>query len=468
MMKHKRLHLSYTIIRNAAWNVLFVVCLFILLNTFFLAILDYEAARILDNHLDHELEHFMNTVHLMKDSLIVDNPKELMETDLTVLSPTSFFLQIYSPSQKMLLQSPNVTDFGRIPPVIPLERDAVTFQSLRIDDHALRVIYAYLPDENGAPSAIMQLAAFKVKLSQFMPVLFKYNLVSFPFVLIFVVAGSILLAHKSFAPLNKIIELANSISATELERRLDYKASSNDELGRLRDTLNNLFDRLESQFQKIVQFTDNASHQLMSPLTVLKSELEYILRKTPEHHEHREIFVTMSEQTERMIKIVRTLLILAKEDRARHDERLVFNLSKLLTGMKDIYVQHDLKLKIENDLYVRGNDEYFAMAIQNLIDNALKYSEANAEVTLSAASDGEKVIVKVCDLGVGIPAEEREKIFNRFYRFENGAVQHRSGFGLGLSLVRTVVTAMNGTIEVYPNYPKGSCFVISLEALAIE
>ena len=460
--------LTGTVIRNAFWNSLFIVGLYLLLNIFFLIILNYEAARIIDNHLDHELEHFMNSMHIENDSLVIDSPKELAETDLKTVSQTSFFLQVYSPAKNILLQSRNLANFGAIPLFIPNDLEAVTFASMTVHGRALRVIYSYLFDETGRPAAIMQLSAFKTNLFQFMPVLIRYNLISIPFIIILSIVGSIVLARKSFAPINKIIDLANRISATELKQRLDYKASPTDELGRLRDTLNNLFDRLAQQFEKIAQFTDNASHQLMSPLTVLKGELDYILRKTPENSEQRETFAILSEQTERMIKIVRTLLILAKEGDAGHREQTVFNLSKLLTGMQEVFNGNNLKLQVESGLYVRGNNEYFAMAIQNIIDNAFKYSATNAPVTLSAAANGKKITIGVCDTGVGIPVEQREKIFDRFYRFESGVDQGRKGFGLGLALAKAIVSSMNGTIAVCDNEPQGSCFTISLAALSVE
>ena len=206
----------------------------------------------------------------------------------------------------------------------------------------------------------------------------------------------------------------------------------------------------------------------MSPLTVLKSELEFVLRKTHEQDEQRKTFEIMSEQTERMIKIVRTLLILAKEDDAGRQEQTVFNLSKLLNGMQEVFIHNNLELKVENGLYVRGNSEYFSMAIQNIMDNAFKYSEPDAPVTISAASNGRKVIITVCDTGVGIPADQRDRIFDRFYRFDTGVKGERSGVGLGLSLAKAIVSTMNGTIEISDNRPKGSCFTISLQALSVQ
>ncbi len=467
-MKIKRFKLSGTIIRNASWNALFVIALYIVLNTFFLLILKYEASRIKDDYLEHELEHLLFTMHVENDSLIIDHKRELQETDLITVRPTSFFLQVYSPEKDIFLQSNNLTEFGHIPLRIPAYRDSIRFTNIDLGQHTLRTVYTYLTNERGEPAAIVQLSAFKTNLSQFMPLLFQYNLYSFPFIILLIIVVSIILARRSFAPINKIINLANRISATHLNQRLDYKARPDDELGRLRDTLNNLFDRLEFQFNRISQFTDNASHQLMSPLTVLKSELEYIQRKSHDNKECREAFSVMSQQTDRMIKIVRTLLILAKECDDCHNDQSIFNLSKVVFGMEIVFPNQHLELDVENGLYVRGNSEYFSMVMQNLIDNAIKYSDASESVTVTAKLHNQTIYIDVCDHGIGIPDDQRERIFERFYRFENNRNNQIAGFGLGLSLVKSIVNAMNGSVQIYDNKPTGACFRITLPALSVE
>ena len=123
---------------------------------------------------------------------------------------------------------------------------------------------------------------------------------------------SILLAKKSYHPINKIIELANKISATNLSERLEYEANPNDELGRLNETLNSLFNRLENQIDQISHFTDNASHQLMTPLTAIKTELEYILKREHPIDEYKETCNILKSQTDRMISMVKTMLIMSR------------------------------------------------------------------------------------------------------------------------------------------------------------
>ena len=468
MMNNKNPFLTKTVLRTTLLNACFIILLYVILSLIFLLILNKETARVIDNHLKHEVEHYMMVMHMEGDSLVIDNTRELAETDLVTISPTSFFLQVYTPGLEILYQSVNLSEFSDIPIIFPDDLKSIRLSNLKASAHSLRVIYAPLETEDGNLGAIMQLAAFKTSIIELMPNLVLFTVISFPLIIILIIAGSIILSKRSFAPINKIIDLANSISLNHLNQRLNYKADPNDELGRLRDTLNHLFDRLQQQVGQISQFTDNASHQLMSPLTVLKSELEYILRRNHEHSECRLGFSVMAEQTDRMIKIVRSLLILAKDCDACNRDGSFFNISKLISKFNDTGKYIHLLFDVENGLYVRGNEEYFTMVIENLIDNAFKYSEDDQPVKISAQRSNQNIIVKVCDQGFGIPEDQRTKIFDRFYRYEQSEQSTIPGFGLGLSLVHAIVTTMGGSIEVKNNQPRGSCFVITLPALALE
>ncbi len=467
-MKNRRPVFTRTTVRNVFWNTLFISGLYLVINIVFLFILNYESKRIADDHLMHEVEHLKNALCVECDSLVIENPKEFSESALVTVSPRSFYLQVYNQKGEILLKSENLKFIGELPLYFPDKHTINKIVNLKVNQMSFRVIYVFLKEGEESSGVIIQLAAQRVSLFKFMPNLVFYDLISFPLVLILIVLGSFVLVRRGFAPINKVIDLANSISATELNKRLDYKASPNDELGRLRDTLNNLFNRLQMHIEQISQFSDNASHQLMSPLTVLKSELEYILRKSHQEPDCRETFGVMYEQTDRMIKIVRTLLILAKESNFIQKESSILNVSKLILNLNKTIQKKMLFLEAESGLYVRGDDEYFYMVMQNLIDNAFKYSEKGRPVQIRAFSEKSKVIIKVCDQGYGIPADQKERIFERFYRYDEGNGNNNSGFGLGLALVHSIVTSMGGVIDIQDNPGGGTCFIISLDALSVE
>ncbi len=284
-----------------------------------------------------------------------------------------------------------------------------------------------------------------------------------PFVLATIIILSIFLAKKSYSPVNKIIELANKISATNLSERLEFDAEPNDELGKLKTTLNSLFSRLESQIDQISQFTDNASHQLMTPLTAIKTELEYILKKERTTEEYIETANILRDQTDKMIVLIRTMLLLAKDCKECADNSIVFDLTKLLeVDINQIYKNKNVTISVEKNIFTRGKAEYFSIVLQNLINNALKYSNENDKVLLNAEVSNSTVIIKVVDNGIGINDLEKDRIFERFYRVENEKTLNIEGYGLGLSLAKSVINSMGGKIEVKDNIPKGTIFIISL------
>ena len=268
------------------------------------------------------------------------------------------------------------------------------------------------------------------------------------------------------APIRKIIQVTKHISIQDLNQRLTFKADPKDEMGQLRDTLNHLFDRLQTQINEIKQFTDNASHQLMSPLTVMKTELEFITRRKHQNPECQQSFEILIQQTDRMIDIVKTLLILAKDDQAGQTENAVFPIEKILNRLKLFYPERVRFPKEVSSLFLKGNPDYFLMALQNIIDNALKYSPEDKEVDVELQTGKQHVHIRIKDQGPGIPDDEKARIFERFYRGRQ--TSDKEGYGLGLSLVESVIKNMEGRVVVKDNKPQGTVFEIFLKMLHLE
>jgi len=456
-----------TIIRYASWIAGVMVALYLLFNFFTLTIVDIQLETNLDHHISHEIEHFMNTFYFDGDSLVIYNPAEFNESDLVDITESPFFLQIYSRLGKVYIRSKNLQKYQPIPLEYPeINNEYVLLTNVKLEDgEVLRTGYQKIYNVQREYIGLLQLSTPKSTAYITTKKILLFNLITFPLLLQLIIIISIFIARKSYEPIDKIINLANKISAHNLKERLVFDAKPNDEIGRLRDTLNNLFDRLEDQIQHIANFTDNASHQLMSPLTVINTELEYIEKKY-QNDELSESIQVMHHQTRRMIHIVKTLLILAKECKDCEDKRSVFELPKLIEKeIKPIYSNDNITYDIEENLLLRGKKDYFSMVIQNLIDNAIKYSPPGSKVILCAKTENSFINISVEDNGFGINEGERHQLFERFYRGNQAQDDGVPGYGLGLSLVYSIVHAMNGTIEVKENQPNGSVFNISLPKL---
>jgi len=413
------------------------------------------------------MEHISSAVGFYNDSIIIKNMDEFQETDLREVTQTPFFLKIYNKKGKLLFKSENVKKITDYQIDVPEAfENNYAFVDFLFYDEELRAGFYRVTNRANEKLGIIELSTFKSSSKTLASSLMIFNLITFPFFLLIFILISYYFVKRSFTPINRIIDLANDISATNISQRLTYDADANDELGKLKTTLNNLFERLEYQINQISHFSDNASHQLMTPLTSLKSEIEFLEKQSTFLPHQIESVKILKEQTERMITIVRTMLILARESDNCDCKKNIFNLSKMLNEIKNLYNNSRLQFSFEKDIFLRGREDYFSMVLQNLIDNALKYSDSMDNVNVIANRKDGLVIISVEDFGNGIPTEEREKIFERFYRRISSESQ--KGFGLGLTLVKNIVAKMDGEIKIESNQPCGSRFIISLPAVSFE
>jgi signal transduction histidine kinase len=464
----KKIFISNTIKRIAFWNATVMLGLYLTLLIFTLVLLNYVLIDDLDSRLAHELEHINNSIIAVGDSIAVIYPGELLEPDLRFVTENPFFLQIYNLEGKLFLQSENLGKYEKILLGFPNDFSPYYFESYFVKKEHLRTIYKQLYNRENTHIGYMQLSTFHSSFNKVVINIFWFNLILLPIIVLAIIYLSIFLAKKSYSPINRIIDLSNSISATNLSKRLDYYAEPEDELGKLKNTLNSLFERLESQIKEISQFTDNASHQLMTPLTAIKTELDYILKRDHTLEEYRDTCNILKDQTDRMIVMVKTMLIMSRGCSDCTDNNNVFNFSKLLNDeIKNIYPSSNVQFEVEQNIYLRGKSEYFSTVIQNLISNSVKYSPKDSIINVSAIKEDNKLIFKVIDNGIGIPEKEKINIFKRFYRIDTNEVNSVSGYGLGLSLVKSVTESMGGTIKVFDNKPTGSIFEIQIPVLEL-
>lgn len=467
-IKFRNITISKSVIKNSLLIASVMLVLYIASIIFSINILKYYLNENLDDRIRHEIEHIAASVKYENNSFLIIRASEFEETDLIEVTDDSFLLQIYSNEGTLFLQSKNAAAFGNVEKIFPYFSEIYYFEDGQSHDQTLRVGYEKLIDERGEQVGYIQLAAFKTAFNELIEQILLINLFTFPLVVVFILLISLLISGKTFAPINKIISLAQNISASNLNARLSFAADPDDELGKLKNTLNDLFERLEIQVKQITEFSDNASHQLMTPLTAINTEIEYLLKGNHDTDEYRESLKVLKEQTERMIQIIRTMLFIAKNSELCTEQKSIFNFSKLAVQLiENSYKNRKIELNIDEEIYLRGNPEHFILALQNLIDNAFKYSN-NDRITVAARKNENIVSISIEDFGIGIDDNEKEKIFERFYRSDKAEKLGIKGYGLGLNLVKAVVTTMNGTIQVRNNSPKGTVFILTFPGVTIS
>ena len=276
-----------------------------------------------------------------------------------------------------------------------------------------------------------------------------------------------LMAKKALKPVDKIRRAAVKISSRNLEEYIDIGARR-DELGKLAETFNAMISRLRDAFQRINQFSVDVSHELKTPLTILKGGTEVALRKERNPEEYRALLASHLEEIDRMSQIIDDLLLLSKADTGK----MQLNVSEIdlkdlilqvYVGMKISAEKKDVALIVDDlqDTRLKGDELKLRRMLWNIVENGIKYTNSGGRVEISSASDDGYVRINVRDTGVGIGEEDIKYVFDRFYRADR-ARKRESGTGLGLSISKWIAEAHRGAIEVESHPPSGSLFSIKL------
>ncbi|MEY2881794.1 MAG: hypothetical protein RLZZ15_4174, partial [Verrucomicrobiota bacterium] len=291
--------------------------------------------------------------------------------------------------------------------------------------------------------------------------------IALPTVVALLVFGGYVVTRRWLEPLDAMAAAAEQISAHELGRRLPVP-NPHDELGRIAGVFNVTLDRLQASFVALDRFVADASHELRTPLTTLRSVGEVGLRGARSAEDYREIIGSMLEEAQRLQLLVERLLELATaEGGAPRVERAPLPLDRLVAGcVGELNVLAEFRNQsIALDLTpcsVSTDAVLFRQALQNLIDNALKYSPDGATVTVSVREEGDACTVTVADQGPGISPEHRAHLAERFYRPDTSRGRARGGFGLGLSLTKAYARLLGGALDYEPAEGKGSRFRLTL------
>ena len=289
-----------------------------------------------------------------------------------------------------------------------------------------------------------------------------------PIVVAVAIGGGYILMRRALRPVDEITKSAERITSRNLSERLPL-AHTGDELERLSISLNQMIARLEEAFHYIRRFTADASHELRTPLTVLRGELEAMAQQPQLAPEARETIGSVLEETERLTKIVESLLAISRLDAGEAQmERMQFDLAdlvattteqmRLLAEDKNISLYCDAAREVE----VEGDRARLKQVVVNLLDNAIKYTPKGGSINIRVKATKGSAVFDVEDNGIGMPAGALPHVFDRFYRIDKARSRQMGGAGLGLSIVKSICTAHGGWVEVESSEGQGSRFRVEL------
>ena len=288
--------------------------------------------------------------------------------------------------------------------------------------------------------------------------------IAYPLTLVVASAGGVFLAGRALKPIGDLTSVARQITAEDLSKRLDMKLPD-DEVGRLAQTFNDMIARLDEAFRRQRQFTADASHELRTPLTAIKGQTEVALQRDRDPQDYREVLGAVNNEVDRMIRLVGSLLTLARADSgqvpiARERIDLAELVNDAAEQMRSSATAKNIALDVQAGppIPFLGDEDLLLQLLLNLLDNAVKYTPAGGSITAAWAVEGGAAIIRVTDTGPGISAENLPRIFDRFYRVDQSRNQASGGSGLGLSISRWIAEAHGGTLTVESAPGRGSTF----------
>ncbi len=274
-----------------------------------------------------------------------------------------------------------------------------------------------------------------------------------PVVGLVVFFGGMWLGRRTVAPVAELSAAAAKVSASNPKERLPLPGT-NDEIERLTEVLNSTFDRLQDSYEAVARFSADASHQLKTPITILRAGLDHLSRSGDLTESQSREIATLLQQTRRLTSLIEDLLLLAQADAGRMAlEPESVDLSTLVLGAADdlqtLVAERGIgvELDVKPDLSVRADRRMVSMALQNLVENAAKYTPEGGQVRVAAAVSGGNAVVTIANTGSPIPEADRGLLFERFRRgTETGG--HVRGHGLGLNIARELIRAHGGEVSL--------------------
>jgi heavy metal sensor kinase len=281
--------------------------------------------------------------------------------------------------------------------------------------------------------------------------------------------GGWFIARRALAPVASLTSAAAQISSSNLDRRVPV-GRSHDELSMLARTFNDMIERLQQSFESQRRFIADASHDIRTPIAVIRGELELLQRRIEGEPPTRDALDRAIAELDRLNQLANDLLLLARAEagqlpQARQQERLDELLAESASSLRRLASQRDVAIKV--DIYdaaeVRCDPQMLRRAVSNLIENAIKFSPNSTSVRTSLFVTGRRASIVIIDRGEGIPAKDLPRIFDRFYRGDRSRVDR--GTGLGLTIAKAIIEDHGGTVHIASEQGVGTTITVTLPVI---
>jgi heavy metal sensor kinase len=453
--------------RLTVWYVALFSLLFVLFGIFLYGLLSKDLRTRLDQSLTSEAS---TASALFEDELVEEKGDVPMAATEAVAG-----LRLHGSRVGIMAGSRLLASSG---PVSPQESGAVVAQTAGSAAPDLLLALPRL-GQNGARAATHRLTAlgrsfliFSIapldSIAADLAVVRRVILLALPLLVGLAGIGGYLLATRSLAPLNWMAEQARQITGSNLNRRLEIGHAA-EELTLLAASFNELLARLDQSFEAMRRFVADASHELRTPIAVIRGEADVALSHDRGAAEYRESLAIVLDESRRLSRLVDDLLNLARADAGRvklEAHEFYFNelLADCCRSMQTLASASNVTLEYRSagDVQFRGDEALLRRLAINLLDNAIRYTPPGGQVAVVLEADAAGACLRISDTGIGIPPEAAPHVFERFYRADKARSRQDGGFGLGLAIVKWIAEAHDGAVELTRNSGPGTTFTVTL------
>jgi two-component system, OmpR family, heavy metal sensor histidine kinase CusS len=451
-----RLTLSYLIIFAVAQLIFGVGMWFILRHNLY---------DIADDTLEGQIDDVKRFLEAQRrDASVAKLREEVTET--YVLEHSGDYLQIQDEQGDWIYRS-SFLEQHNLPALTASQWQKASYENRRVGGRSFR----FLSDrvEVYGRRFIVQTAVPEGDILRTLRLFKQYLLIFAGLILLAASAVGYWLSRRALAPVDALTRTARSISGANLSSRLE-RLNTGDEVQRLSDTLNEMLARIETAFLRVSQFTADASHELRTPISLIRTEAEIALRKSRDPAEYQEALSHILHEAERTSALVEKLLSLARADAGREslDMRrldLGDTVREVAHDWHHVMATHQLRFTeslAARDVCIAGDKTAVSRLLNILLDNAVRYTPSTGSVELALETKDETAVIAVRDSGIGISNEDRLRIFERFYRADKARSRELGGAGLGLAIAQWIVEQHRGSITVVSSPGKGSEFIVEL------
>jgi len=462
--------LSFSFKNRIAFN--YILSSSILIAIVFLSIftiVKYSVNQHINEEIQEELYKHLDDVSTDSNDTYLIQVDQWRAREHNSISVNPVFVEFYDTNKQLIDKSPNLKN-SNIQLLATNQNNK--FTDTKLNGIPIRQIQTGIINKDQVVGYLV--VAMSLEDFEIVQILKNILLISYPLILILLFLIARFLAGRSIKPVSTIIDTSSQITKDNLKSRIPLPINK-DELFVLSQNINNLLDRVENAIEREKQFTSDASHELRTPLAVIKGTMEVLIRKPRNQHEYEEKIYFCISEVNRLNHMVDQLLLLARFENQKQNiknETIYLNAIILdnLTRFSEKIESKKIKIitSFSDDYYIQSDNYLVSIIISNLLSNAIKYSDSTGEIRIKLSQNEHHITFSISDNGIGIAPDDKNKIFNSFYRSDVTNHAQIKGTGLGLSIVKRLCDLLKFEISVDSKLNVGTTFSLSFSLAKLK